>query len=245
VLAIAYGGSVERLADLPPTDLFVKPIAGRGGRGAQRWRWNAGQYCGPQGDLLSGQAFLERLADQSRTIPHLVQPNMVNHSDIADLGNGALATVRFLTCLNERGEPEIFGASFRMPIGKDCIVDNIHAGGIAAAVDLETGMLGEASNLGADARLGWLSSHPDTGAPIEGRILPGWRSMKELAIAAHRAFADRVVVGWDIALLQDGPCLVEGNSGPDVDLIQRPLRRGIGQGRFAELLDFHLRRIEA
>jgi len=129
----------------------------------------------------------------------------------------------------------------RMAIGGNVTVDNIHAGGIAAAVDIEAGTLGPASNLGDDAALGWLDCHPDTGGKILGRTLPLWADVLKLARWAHCAFADRVVIGWDIAILVEGPTLVEGNSGPDVDLMQRPLRRGIGQGRFAELLLYNLR----
>jgi hypothetical protein len=50
------------------------------------------------------------------------------------------------------------------------------------------------------------------------------------------------VIGWDIAILDEGPRLIEGNKGPDVDLIQRPLRGPIGSGRFGALLAYNLER---
>jgi len=123
-------------------------------------------------------------------------------------------------------------------------VDNFHAGGIAAPVDLDTNRLGRASNLGDNVELGWLSRHPDTGGQIEGRVLPLWPQVLALARQAHLTFADRIIVGWDIAILADGPSVVEGNSGPDVDIMQRGLKRGIGRGRFAELLLHHLRSLQ-
>ena len=50
----------------------------------------------------------------------------------------------------------------RMAVGKNHVVDNLHAGGICAGVDLVTGELGPASNLGSDVRLGWIERHPDS-----------------------------------------------------------------------------------
>jgi hypothetical protein len=117
----------------------------------------------------------------------------------------------------------------------------MHAGGIGALVDVASGTLGKASNLGSDARLGWFSAHPDSGAKIEGRVLPFWEETKGRAVAAHRHFSDRVVVGWDIAILEDGPIFIEGNGNPDLDILQRFMRTGLREHRFAALLAHHLR----
>lgn len=64
---------------------------------------------------------------------------------------------------------------------------------------------------------------------------------KALAVKAHEAFADRVIVGWDIAIDPDGPIIVEGNGSPDMDLMQRFMELGFcHQHRFSELLAHHL-----
>jgi hypothetical protein len=39
----------------------------------------------------------------------MVQPRIANHPALDALNNGALSTVRILTCLDERGEPELVG----------------------------------------------------------------------------------------------------------------------------------------
>jgi hypothetical protein len=57
---------------------------------------------------------------------------------------------------------------------------------------------------------------------------------------AHRRFSDRVVVGWDIAVLDDGPIFIEGNGNPDLDILQRFMRMGLREHRFARLLAYHL-----
>lgn len=244
IIGTAGGGRYDG-GPLPETDLFVKPIIGRGGRGAERWdHLGGGRYSHQRYGVLSEGQLRDRLATQSVVTPRLVQLRLVNHPDLQRFSNGALATVRVLTCLDERGQPEVTAAVFRMAVGDNRTVDNIHAGGIAAGIDLASGRLGQASDIGMSAAVGWLDRHPDTNAAIAGTILPGWRAICALALRAHAAFADRVCIGWDIALTDSGPCLVEGNGAPDVDLMQRPLRRGLANERFGILLAYHVRAAE-
>jgi putative polysaccharide biosynthesis protein len=238
------GGEIrweEAAGQLPACDLFVKPTDARGGCGAERWDFaGEGTYRSIAGETLTAAELLDRWREQSRTTPLLVQRRLRNHPDVADLSNGALCTVRIMTFLDEQGEPEVVAAALRMAIGRNVTIDNIHAGGIAVEVDIETGELSRASDLGDDVRLGWLDTHPDTGAPIAGRRLAGWSEARALALRAHRDFSDRTVVGWDIALTPEGPVVIEGNSGPCVDILQRMQRRGLGDQRFGHLLAFHL-----
>jgi hypothetical protein len=246
-IAAAEGGTIRWIGQedgpLPSRDLFAKPINARGGKGAERWDFaGGGRFRNMDGNIVDGAALLERIRSESGSVERLIQPRVVNHPQIADLSNGALCTARVMTCLNEQGEGEVVASVFRMAIGRNVTVDNIHAGGIAAEVGLEDGVLGPASNLGEDAQLGWLDRHPDTGAAITGRALPLWAETRELAVRAHGAFTDRTVIGWDIAITAEGPILIEGNGGPDVDLLQRPMRRGLGCGRLGELMAYHLER---
>lgn len=227
---------------LPERDLFVKPTTGRGGRGAERWDWIANsRFFGPNDEELTSAELLARLVERSKRQPLIVQPRERPHPGLLSLTAGALPTLRVLTCYNADGEPEVMAAMMRTSFGKNRTVDNLHAGGIGALVDISSGTLSKASNLGSDARLGWFSVHPDTAAPIEGRVIPFWEEVKMAAVAAHRHFNDRIVVGWDIAILEDGPIFIEGNGNPDLDILQRFMPIGFREHRFAELLAYHLR----
>ena len=243
VLAVVREDGVDGLRSLEQIalDLFVKPVNGKGGRGAQRWDYlGDGRYRSSEGRELDAIGMLIAIAAASWSGHRLLQPRIRNHPELAPLNNGALATVRALTCLNESGNPELLGAVLRMAIGKNQVVDNLHAGGIAAAVDLATGRLGLASNLGMDCSLGWLDRHPSSGAQIAGFRLPNWDDFQAFAERAHRAFSDRILVGWDIAITPDGLILVEGNGAPDLDIMQRAYRRGWMTGRLGQLLGHHV-----
>jgi hypothetical protein len=241
VLASCEDGAVRDeagpLAQLPPIDLFCKPTCGRGGEGAERWDCVApDRYRDGAGVALSGAELLAHLRKRSLERPCLLQPRARNHAATRDLSNGALATVRLLTCRSERGGHEATDAVFRMAVGANTVVDNFHAGGIAAAIDMATGALGPATDMGLRPERGWCEVHPDTGARIAGRALPYWPETLALAVHAHDAFPDRVIIGWDIAILDDGPCVIEGNGAPDLDIHQRCSGEPLGARRLGTLL---------
>lgn len=227
--------------ELPPCDLFIKTLRGNGGTGAEAWLYMPdGRYRSLlDGEQIGRDELLERINGRDQDV--IVQTRLRSHEALRDLSNGALTTVRILTLLNEKGGYEATHAGFRMAIGANRLVDNSHAGGIIAAVEMESGRLGPATDIGLRPDVGWRTHHPDTGAAIEGRILPFWPETVALACRAHAAFAPRVIIGWDIAITSNGPVLIEGNGAPGIDLPQRAYREPIGNSRLGELIAFHLR----
>jgi hypothetical protein len=224
---------------LAPDDLFVKPAKGKGGRGAECWRYeNAHWRHG--GVSLDEAGLMAHLADRSRRGALLLQPRLVNHPDFADINLGTLSTFRVVTALDEQERPELIGAVLRMPSRADSAVDNFHAGGIAAPVDPATGRLGAASDMGLKPSTRWHDVHPVTGGRIAGRIVPYWPEVMELVAQAHAKLGERVVIGWDVAVLADGPAIVEANGLPDQDILQRIHKAPLGAARLGQLLAHHL-----
>lgn len=228
---------------LPEGDLFVKPRQGNGGHHSERWDFSGDDsYRNSKGERLASRELLQRIANQSLVQDFIVQPRLINHPALHDISNDALATVRVLTCRDDKGGFEATNVAFRMAIGSNSVVDNFHQGGLAAPVDLATGRIGSASDMGVRPYVGWRDTHPVTGEKFAGRILPYWRAVLELARQAHAAFPHRTAIGWDVAMLKDGPCIIEGNGKPDLDIHQRVERRPLGDQRIAELLAFNLRK---
>jgi hypothetical protein len=232
-------------ARLPRRDLFAKPRKGRGGRGTEQWTFDGDGWSAEGFPPLQEDALLKHFAALSKPEPYLIQPRLENHRELAELGQGILSTVRVVTCRNEHGEFEATDAAFRMPLVREAKVDNFHAGGIAAAVDMQSGELGPASDVGVRPGSRWHVTHPLCGASIEGRRLPFWSDVLDLASRAHAAFPTWTVAGWDIAICDEGPVVIEGNSGADLDIIQRTLLAPLGERRFGELLAYHLSKLEA
>jgi hypothetical protein len=248
VLSLQDGAVEGGDGRLPPADLFVKPRKSKGGRGCERWDWvGNGRYRSHRGEEREEAELVALLAERSREQPLVVQRRLVNHPDLLDLTTGALATARLMTVLNEKGGFEVGCAVFRTPAEPDATVDNFHAGGLVCGIDLATGELGQARGGGSRgfprvATMVLCEVHPVTGARITGRRLPGWREAKELALRAHAAVPRLAVVGWDVAITSDGPVLVEGNSAPDVDLMQVGHGAPLGETRVVAALAHQVRR---
>jgi hypothetical protein len=86
----------------------------------------------------------------------------------------------------------------------------------------------------------WHDVHPVTGGRITGRIVPYWPEVIALVREAHAKLGDRVVIGWDVAVLEDGPVIVEANGLPDQDILQRIHKAPLGTARLGQLLAHHL-----
>jgi D-alanine-D-alanine ligase-like ATP-grasp enzyme len=68
-----------------------------------------------------------------------------------------------------------------------------------------------------------------------------WNETVALACRAHKSFAPRIIIGWDIAITEKGPVIIEGNSAPDVDILERCYQAPLGGTRFCEIIAHHLK----
>jgi hypothetical protein len=159
------------------------------------------------------------------------------HPDVARFNPSSVNTVR-TWMVRERDEWEMVLAVFRMGVGRSS-VDNIAAGGIGCAVDVATGRL--ASAIKREASRPVYSSHPVSGARIEGFVLPMWPEAKALCRRTAKLLPQYLLLGVDVAFGRDGPLVVElGMTPSDVQvenergqypLLRRLLkRRKLGEG---------------
>ena len=47
-----------------------------------------------------------------------------------------------------------------------------------------------------------------------------WDQVREFAISVAEKYAPIKYVGWDVALSEEGPLLIEGNNGPSIEITQ-------------------------
>lgn len=216
--------------------LILKPVAGGGGANI-RLLFREGDRLLLNERPLS-PADLRKLVASMRD--DLVSSYVEQSTEIAALYPRTVNTLRVLTMWDEeRGEPFIAATVLR--IGRaDCYpVDNWTQGGLTADVELETGMLGKGvSHPGRSKDLTWHVEHPDTGARIEGFVLPRWPEIEARMLEVCRSLPFLLCVGWDLVLTADGFRILEGNHYPDLNLMQvhRPL---LADARIARFYQTH------
>jgi hypothetical protein len=199
---------------------IVKPE--NGGRGADTYLLeNQG------GELISSRGERRRpfrLADLAGRLT-LIERWMQQAEAWSRLFPHTLNTIRALT-LWPRNEPEPFLARAIQRIGTSANIpcDNFAGGGIAVEVDLATGRLGRGRRKSAGAPV--VSHHPDTGAAIEGVMLPHWREIVGTVLRAARSMPMNCYVGWDVFVDASGQVIIgEASGSTDVDIYQ--VHRGL------------------
>ena len=219
ILAEFDGGTVRKRSpfDHSALDLFSKFADRWYGEGACIWQCvGDGSYCGDGGSSLTLDELYETLRDRSLEHPVILQPRVTNHRELQALSGKGLSTVRVVTMRDTSGRIEVAVACFRMAVGS-LAADNFAIGGLASPVQLDDGRLGPAV---FKVRPGIFKAHPDSGETIIGRTLPHWPEVKRIAVAAHEEFKTLPSIGWDIAITEDGPVIVEGNSQWGTDGVQ-------------------------
>ncbi|HEU4630918.1 MAG TPA: sugar-transfer associated ATP-grasp domain-containing protein [Gemmatimonadaceae bacterium] len=217
------GGRVSRRhvpdGERPASDLFAKWGAQYGGDDTQCWRHVDGRYLDDAGHAWTFDEIADALARRSTRGVVLLQPRLVNHPALRALSSRALSTLRIMTTQRPGEPPRFLAGVLRMGTGTST-ADNFAQGGIASPVDADTGVIGEARRLDEEQRTYVYTTHPDTGATIPGFQVPCWREGVQLALDAHARLGPIACVGWDVAVLEDGPVLLEGNWNPCTKLLQ-------------------------
>lgn len=155
----------------------------------------------------------------------LLEDFVVQHPDLMALSPSGLNTVRIFTHIHE-GNLHYLGGRLRITINSE--VDNMAAGNPAASIDIKSGVvIGPA--VFSDITMKEITTHPVTGVHIIGFKVPYWDQVIEMINKVAFLAPENRSVGWDIAISQRGPELIEGNHNWCKLLWQLPVKKGLKQ----------------
>lgn len=192
--------------------IIYKPIDGNRGRGIKAFN-------------VSEKNIADVYEEISGYSIGVVEGFVLQHSELNRLSPDSVNTIRIVSISSNKrsvitngDNVDIAYASLRIGGGKS-VVDNFHSGGMVAAIDMETGQL--ATNA-ADMECNIFTSHPITGTEIKGFKVPYFAEALEMVKEAIRKNRIEGYLGWDVAISETGPVLIEVNARPGVVLLSMP-----------------------
>lgn len=144
----------------------------------------------------------------------LVEDCIVQHPNIASIYPNAVNTLRIVT-VAKNNNVHIMFRSIRLGNSGN-VVDNFNHGGLFTTID-EDGIIKEPA---VDKKGNIYTSHPFTGANIIGFEIPLFNKAVEYVKTMAMCIPEVGYVGWDIAITEQGPVVVEANPFPGHDIYQ-------------------------
>ena len=179
------------------TQIFIKPFSAQGGKDC----------------FILNEPLLQSNLPYYTSIfcsgSYIIQEIIHQHPMIAKINKSCINSLRFNSYLDASGEAKILSAFMRF--GRDgSPVDNGSSGGFYVAVDLNDGTL---NNEGKQLmRFGGnvFNSHPDTHFDFSNFEIPHFPNACLLVKQASELLTYNML-GWDIAISEDGPIIIEAN----------------------------------
>ncbi len=209
--------------------LAIKPAKGKGGGGIiVLFKDDNNNWASPSGKKMSTYEIKRHIANI------LFGVYSFGNSDRAII-EYCIQTPAFFTDIYPDGVPDIrlitlkgqiIAAMLRIPTKESDGKGNLHQGALGVAVDIETGILGQAYNYKA-----YLDYHPDTKAQIKGQKVPYWNEV--IKITKNIAeISPLKYLGIDIVIDKKvGPLVMELNVRPGIEI------QNVGKHGLLELIN--------
>lgn len=198
----------------------ILPLFGKENRGICSFGAFLVLAADKDGIILKGHGVLDYETCMNEFVgktPYLLQRLQRNHS-FFDRYTDNLATVRVGVLVASEGIKIPFGL-LKVP-SRENVADSFwRPGNLACNLDVQSGKI---LTVRAKAPLETIDYevHPVSGAPMLGETVPMWDDVLELARNCASIFAPIRYQSMDIAITQNGPVLIEVNTGGGFDLPQ-------------------------
>lgn len=155
-----------------------------------------------------------------------VEDSIRQHPEMNKLNETSINTVRVTTLLDAHGEAHVLYVIQRIGLG-GMMVDNVGSGGIYTVLSED----GKITNpCWSDKTISTYTVHPSSGMNLLGFEVPYFKESLELCKKAAKVEPHVRYIGWDIAITDKGPLIVEGNPLPGYDMPQNYFVTGKDEG---------------
>jgi hypothetical protein len=192
--------------------IFVKPVEGSGGKGIIIFhKTDAGHYKTRQNWILN-RVFLDTIRNEQ---DYIIQAGIKQDLNISEIFPESVNTFRIFT-ENKDGKVRVVCAMLRIGRGR-AEIDNISAGGICTNIDIASGKLGDFAISYAAEKY---EEHPDTHFKFRNFAVSRWGEISKFTTESAVKMPFFTYLGWDIALTDEGPVVIETNNNSAHDVME-------------------------
>ncbi len=202
-------------------NIFIKPVSAYGGKGCYRIN---------RKNIVKDVSACSQFILKNSCVHEEV---VLQHDKINQIHPRCLNTLRLETFVDKKGEIHILSAFMRFGIG-DSYVDNASSGGILVGIDFNKGALKEIGQVKMEFGGAEYKAHPNSKFVFANFEIPYFKEICDLVIKCVEFLPDRYI-GWDIAISNNGPIIIEANEYPNIftsdilygGYLKHPLYKGI------------------
>lgn len=167
--------------------------------------------CGIYKLKIEDEAEIEELLkDINEGKKFLIEELIHQHPAMSALNPSSVNTLRLETCIDKSGNVNVVNSIVIMGTTDNC-VNNTHSGGIMCHIDWNSGII---DSLGRNPKGERYFRNPHSGTILPGFQIPHWTEISGYVKALAEEVPSARLVGWDIAILENGFDIIEGNVRP-------------------------------
>jgi len=149
----------------------------------------------------------------------VIQEMIKSNDDICRINNTALNTTRIVTILN--GSEPIYLTGFQAFATNNNFTDSWGKGSVYVGINPVNSCLKKQGyfhpNVGT---LSYVEKHPDSNVVFEDYKINGLDEAVSICLKAHRLLYFHFAIGWDVAITNKGPMILEANEKPGMNAVQ-------------------------
>lgn len=185
--------------------LFGKIIDGECGHGCERITIS---------DYPDFDSLYKYLVENFDTVEDVI----VQHPALNKLYSNAVNSMRIITILDSNQQAHCIYIVQKMGLNGSFIDNNC----LFTPVDMETGKIKFPAHSGDTTKGIIYTEHPNTHVKLEGYQIPYVKEAVEMCLKAATVVPQVRYVGWDVAITENGPVIIEGNNYCAHDFWQLP-----------------------
>ena len=199
----------EIIKGITDNRIFVKKFTGGAASGVSIFtKINDGVYIDERGERVSASMIRRDYANQD----FFFEKQIIQEPVLSKFNPDTVNTIRVMTF-----KDRVISAAVRFG-RKGSFVDNTAKGGVAVSLDIKTGILQSYGMREYDLR--HYMEHPDSHLKFENTYVTQWPDVKALVEKTLKYLPYYQSVGFDVATTNEGPVIIEINTGAGVYLSQ-------------------------